>query len=662
MYSKDDFELNNDEEINLLDNLYSFKNMESKRLLLFLFCLITYHFVNAQSIDLEEISVSADRKQKQGNSGAKMTEIEQVEIERNNTKSLSELLLENSSLQIKSMGQGAMTTVSFRGTSSSHTQVLWNGISINSPQLGNFDFSQIPVYFVDDVYLHHGSSAQDAGSGGLGGTINMKSNSSLINKPSLSVLAECGSNSTYTGGITIKLPFGRLMSSTRLYYQQSENNYKYLNKVYDVKPFYERRKDADYKEGGAMQEFHYFTTKGDKLSAIAWWQTDDRSLPQIIIVEATPNENSKSDNFRSLISYEGKRNDKHLFKTTFAYLNSKMEYQRTFGYDTTKTENKNYSYIVCGEYSFTGFRNIYLKSNITYRYDNVSSDNYAAGKCDRHSVLASLMGEYRLHRNFKIDGKVTSEKVDSHFYTIYNTSVKYNIIDDYLTLKATNSYNYRIPSLNDLYWNPGGNPDLKPEKGFSSDISFAGNINIGNLSTNYDITYYYMDINNWIMWIPKGNGYFWEPVNFNKVNSQGIEINYGISLKIKSVVQSIKLNYGYTRSVDKSGRDDGTYNSQIPYVPVNRWNIGYRFNLNEKLWFYYGVTFTDIRFTSADKSYYTNAYTIHNAESGYKLKFRNNYSIDFILKADNIFNAYYESTQYYPMPLRMFRGSIRVNF
>ena len=36
-----------------------------------------------------------------------------------------------------------LSTVAFRGTSPSHTQVTWNGMRINNPMLGMTDFSTI---------------------------------------------------------------------------------------------------------------------------------------------------------------------------------------------------------------------------------------------------------------------------------------------------------------------------------------------------------------------------------------------------------------------------------------------------------------------------------------------------------------------------------------
>ena len=58
-----------------------------------------------------------------------------------NSNNLAGLVSRLSSLYIKSYG--ALATPSFRGTTSSHTLVLWNGIPINSNANGLADFSSI---------------------------------------------------------------------------------------------------------------------------------------------------------------------------------------------------------------------------------------------------------------------------------------------------------------------------------------------------------------------------------------------------------------------------------------------------------------------------------------------------------------------------------------
>ena len=99
-------------------------------------------FASAQNnlhIFLDSANVVEKRIDNRAGIGVRKSMVDDTELQRQATRSLSELLTEGTALQIKSTGQGQQASVSFRGTSSSHTQVLWNGISVNSPQLGGFD-------------------------------------------------------------------------------------------------------------------------------------------------------------------------------------------------------------------------------------------------------------------------------------------------------------------------------------------------------------------------------------------------------------------------------------------------------------------------------------------------------------------------------------------
>ncbi|MGL5228885.1 MAG: TonB-dependent receptor plug domain-containing protein [Bacteroidales bacterium] len=610
-----------------------------------------------RNIKIKEVTVTEKVKVKQSEVGARLTKIENAALKSNQTRSLSELLTEASSLQVKSMGQGALSTVSIRGASSSHTQVLWNGISLNSPQLGNFDFSQIPVYFIDNVNLYHGGGAQGSGSGAIGGSVNLANSSNPVDNPVVSLLSEFASNSTYSEALTFRASKNKFTFSTRAFYQQSKNNFKFWDRVTAKDPKYDRRKNADYKQAGVMQEVYYRNTYGDLFSGIAWWHFDDRSLPQMLTVAGgTPKEKIRTNNFRTMLSYDANRDFHHL-KGTLAFLSGDSRYTKIFG-DTTRTDNANNSVIARADYNFSGWAKFPVSASLMYRFDKVSSNNYDEKYKTRNAVSLQLMTTYRLTRKLHFDLKTTGEMIDNNVYGLYNLTGRYRVLNEYLTLKASSNYNYRVPSLNDLYWNPGGNPDLKPEKGFSSDFTLLSEPSFGNFDLRLEATYFLMNINNWIMWIPKGNGAIWEPVNFNKVRSQGAEVNAMLNFHCRKSRHSLTGNYSFTSSVDNSGRDDGAIGVQIPYIPRNRWNAGYRYNYSDKLWANYLIQFTDIRNTSADASYQTPAYTTHNAEVGYNLSYRKKVKMSFSLKVDNIFNAYYESTQYYPMPLRMFWGRV----
>ncbi len=611
--------------------------------------------IDDNHIKLDTVIVVANKIDSRGGVGVKKSIIDKVELNRNATRTLSELLQEGTSLQIKSMGQGAQSTISFRGTSSNHTQVLWNGISINSPQLGCFDFSQVPVYFIDNITLTHGSATPYATAGALGGSINFSGENSPVEALRLNIISEIASNETFTEAATVKFTYGKLTSTTRAYYQQSENNYKYINKVYSNEHTVERRKEADYKQGGLMQEITYRLSEKNVLNWSGWLQMDDRSLPQSIIVNVTASEQSKSTNYRTMLNYQYKGGN-NLFASSMAYLRGEMDYNREFG-EFTSDHNRNiYNSIVANaEYKYIGWRKFVPSILANYRFDDVSSDNYTDNYQSRNSYSTKLLLAYYPLSFLQIDGSTTLQCIDKRVFGTYSLSARLKIIPRLLELKASQSYNHRVPTLNDLYWSPGGNPDLDDEKSMGYDVSLSSECEVFSLiKLDLEATYYDMDVDNWITWIPKGNGYIWEPVNFSKVRSRGAEFNGRIRLQTGAFNHSLTGVYTYASSIDQSARvGDAAHGKQIAYVPRNRWSAGYRVTFKDKFWFHYNSTYTGVRFTSADESYQTNAYTLHNFETGYKMNISNAYKIGFSVKLENAFNAFYESTQYYPMPLRM---------
>src|SRR5688572_6926564 len=70
---------------------------------------------------------------------------------------LSDKLIDETSFYLKTYGNNQLSTITIRGTTASQTAVLWNGININSPTLGQTDFSLIPLFLFDDVSVQYGA-------------------------------------------------------------------------------------------------------------------------------------------------------------------------------------------------------------------------------------------------------------------------------------------------------------------------------------------------------------------------------------------------------------------------------------------------------------------------------------------------------------------------
>ena len=120
---------------------------------------------------IEEVTVRTRRPMKE--IGVQKTTIDTLALKDNIALSMADVLTFNSSIFVKSFGRATLSTVAFRGTSPSHTQVTWNGMRINNPMLGMTDFSTIPSYLIDGASLLHGTSSINETGGGLGGLVKL---------------------------------------------------------------------------------------------------------------------------------------------------------------------------------------------------------------------------------------------------------------------------------------------------------------------------------------------------------------------------------------------------------------------------------------------------------------------------------------------------------
>ena len=105
--------------------------------------------------------------------GTQMDIIKSATLSEGISSDLASIISSSSSVYIKQYG--ALATPTFRGTSSSHTLVLWNGVPLNSIANGLSDFSSINTLNFTDILLVHGGNASVFGSGAVGGSVHLNS-------------------------------------------------------------------------------------------------------------------------------------------------------------------------------------------------------------------------------------------------------------------------------------------------------------------------------------------------------------------------------------------------------------------------------------------------------------------------------------------------------
>ena len=123
----------------------------------------------------EEIVVSASlREIPRTQSGSAVTVITRDELERRAEVTVLEVLRRVPGLEVVSTGgPGGATSVFLRGANSSHTLVLLDGVRVNSPSGGAFDWADLTTDGIERIEVLRGAQSALYGSEAIGGVVSI---------------------------------------------------------------------------------------------------------------------------------------------------------------------------------------------------------------------------------------------------------------------------------------------------------------------------------------------------------------------------------------------------------------------------------------------------------------------------------------------------------
>ena len=647
-------------------------------------------------VPIPEIAVVGSRPMKE--IGVQKTQLDSTALKENIALSLADILTYNSSIFVKQYGRATLSTVAFRGTSASHTQVTWNGMRINSPMLGMTDFSMIPSYFIDDASLLHGTSSVNETGGGLGGAVKLSTRPAGADGFGLQFVQGIGSFRTFDEFLRLTYGDARWQLSTRAVYSTSANDFRYTNynkkeNVYDdahniVDTYYpvERNKSGAFRDLHILQEAYYNTGGGDRFGLQAWFLDSKRGVPMLSVDHREDDDyiNEQSEQtFRGIVSWN-RLHDNYKVGASAGYIHTRQGYdfEKSLGNGIMAQMIRSRSKIntlygrADGEY-YIGRKWLFTADVSLHQHFVESSDKnvlelnsqslaqgnnkkvivgYNKARVELSAcVSAKWMPADRIGLSVTLREEMYGREwspVIPAFFADYVLSKRGNVV-----MKASVSRNYRFPTLNDLYFLPGGNPDLKKEHGFTYDagLSFATG-KAGVFALSGSAVWFDSYIDDWIVWLPTFKG-FWTPKNIKSVHAYGVELKADADVKLSRDWQlGADGSFSWTPSInngDPVDWADAAIGKQLVYVPefsasatgrltFRSWRLLYK-------WCYYSE-----RFTTSDNNmksritrvlpYYMNDVSLEKA-FGFRWS-----DLSVKLAVKNLFNEEYESVLSRPMP------------
>lgn len=648
----------------------------------------------AHSLKIESVDITAQRPLR--SIGVQHASVDTVALRENITSSLSDVLAQNSNIFIKSYGRATLATASFRGTSPSHTQVTWNDMKLNSPMLGQVDFSLIPSYFIDAADIYYGASSVSVAGGGLGGAIALTTRPSVSQADGLGLkyIQGVGSFSTFDEFIQLTYSAKRWSSSTRVIYSSSKNDFKYRirdfmtddkGQITGVHFPEKRNKNGDFADLHIQQELYYTTKGGSRLSLAGWYLDSHRGLALLNTDKNEAKEKKNTQDERTLRVVAGwdmiRGSLKLTAKVGYTYTNmlylflADAEGKGQFD-EMIHAQSNVHTGFVKAEAEYCIGRNWMFTANLTAHQNYVRSSDMSVIENSQSEGIDSLVS-YRQAR-FELSGfasikwrpterlglavNIREEMFGSKFSPVipavfidYLASKRGNVL-----LKASFSRNFRYPTLNDLYFRPGGNPNLKPERGYTYDGGAEFSLKTAKSDSRLSITAFNSNIDDWILWINSPKLGISSPVNIKRVESYGVESKLYTALDMgRRWRASLDANFAWTRSINRGepfSEADESVGKQLIYIPEfssaftarlswRDWTATYK-------WCWYSKRFT----TSSNvlsrlgyvKPYFMNDISLERTVS---LRWA---ELSFKGCVNNLFNEEYESVLSRPMPRRNF--------
>ena len=566
----------------------------------------------------------------------KIENLDEADLLKNSTN-LSEVLRFQSPVYIKENGRGMVSSPSFRGTSAQQTAFIWNGININSIFLGQGDINNLNLLGYDQLEIKSGGGSVIYGSGAIGGTVHLNNELSFKKGFKTSFFAEGGSYNTFNSFLKSSYSNDHLSVKVSGNFVKSDNDYEVPEKKYlNLNGEYNNR---TFNIGVAY--------KIDPKNTISW-QTQIYDGVQHYPVYSEDFTKTKyfSDTFRSLVSWDLKAKKlQNSFK--LAYLEDEFQY---FDHIENPKSSGGTANIYLAKNDFNYIFNDKIAFNIIGEYQLNTAEGFQSGIKSVTRNAGSFAGLLRWNPSERLYfeagiKKDLVEKITTPVLFSFSGKMKVN---SWWNSVLNLSKNFRYPSFNDLYWQPGGNLNLKSETSHQAEL--GNNFKYGAFKLN--VTPFYIQIKDMIRWLPNTQG-IWSPTNTNKVESYGVESQFDFEKSFGKNKTQFSLGYVFTHS---KNRETHRF---LAYVPQHKiyGNAIYRYDFIEIFvqGMFNGLTYTSDEEKQKDaiKSYFV-------SNSGINITLFNHYQIGF--KVNNIFDEIYETTAFYPLPKRNYSANLLINF
>lgn len=647
-------------------------------------------------------AVISDSRNIAATSSAPLQRVYAEQLQSTGAISLAEALRTFSGISVKDYGGiGGLKTVSIRNFGAQHTGVVYDGIALSDARGGQIDIGRFNLENVQSISVQTGGSDdifQSAHLSSSAGVLTITSRRPDFTDSNTHVSARMryGSFATYNPYISIEQRLGREWSAVLTAdYMNSRGDYPFVLHN-GAQTTVEKRLNSQVQSLGT--ELNVYSS--DLAIKIAF-SGASRGLPGgVILYYQHPTEHLWSRNITASALYKKTWSPQWKMKASLAYSNAWDRYtnsdpaypipldDRYDQHEITASATALYSPI-------TGF-DLSLAQDLSVAHLRANLNGFAYPV--RLASYTSLSARYAIRR-FKITGGLlltgwgdrcraanagadgstrlngTSEEKGKSGARIHLSpwlSASYRLPEKTgLMLRASLKDGYRMPTFNDMYYPRLGTVDLRPEKALQSNLGIVWNKSFGGEKSHQALHHigisadaYYNMVSDKI--VARPTLFIWSMRNVGRVQMTGCDLAASYDHDFASwIALKAEARYSYQYAVDITDKSAANYRHQIPYSPRH---CGSASATISTPWVNLGYTLSAAgkRYSLAQNlpQYRIEPYMDHSLSinGNVPLGRKHRWLLHWSAEALNLAGVNYEIIQYYPMPGRNYRISIKITY
>lgn len=573
----------------------------------------------------------------------------------NQSNTLYKALLFESTANIRRQSISGLSTVSLRGLPAAHTKTLWNGFAVQSPMNGVADLSLLPTQLFASVQLLSEAHSAYFGSGAIGGVIRLKPFSkSTENFAQLAYhTGSWGLHSMQVSAGLAENKNGQWLKVSAIH-EQRKGNFSFPDRTQNQSPI-RSMENAAAKIQAIMLSGSPLSLLNSPLEMHIWLQQSKRELPASL-TEGSSLANQDDNAVRLAMNWRQiKQKSNHevrlaWFYDDLVYRNPKIQLEAF---------SNSIKYMAEFSSMFIIYQNWVLKTALLFEHTTAFADDYRS-KRNRRKINGFAAIQWQADKTgWQVEAGARLPWIDEKF-TAWSPFLA--IRHRYSQAHETGlniSGNYRHPTLNDLYWVPNGDPDLKSETSRQISLTHQAAFTEGLSSFKVFPSLYVIHVKNMIQWLNINST--WHPVNHPEVLSRGAELKMSYTQSIShGITMKITTGSAYTRAQLQTHPNENIVGNQLTFTPYQKHTNAlmtekgnYKLSIEHQ--------YTGSRYTTSDQSASMPGFHLINMHLSGKLSFWKA-GMSWHFKCNNLLNKYYEWFPYQPMPGRGFEAGIRVNF